>query len=112
MLWRSFPQNIKNESNRIKNRVRFPGNNSPFLLLCCCEITIAYRPTTIRRVVFEFTDEQRNVNEAGETSIVHWNDPSLWKYQINISVDHLRQRLEGIVTNEDGMMLTSNNSTG
>lgn len=54
------------------------------------------------RLVYEIPTEDIESDENTD-DIIPWNHPSLWKYQVNITVTHLRQKLCGYVTSDEGM---------
>jgi len=55
------------------------------------------------RFVYDLTEEQESEEQTFETSnIVQWNNPCLWKFQVNISVSHLRQKLESTTDGDAG----------
>jgi len=55
--------------------------------------------------VFEIPEETDDDHESSveETELVEWNDIRLWNYHVNVSVNHLRQRLEAVVTKNQGV---------
>jgi len=54
-------------------------------------------------LVYEISDEVVNATSGSDADeIVPWNDNSLWKFRVHASVNHLRQKLEGIDVAEGG----------
>jgi len=69
---------------------------SMFAVVELLMLTFAVLHKNVRfRFVYDLTEEQESEEQTSETSnIVQWNNPCLWKFQVNISVSHLRQKLE------------------
>ena len=56
-------------------------------------------------MVYEMSEDGKVDSLLDEDDQVSFHSPSLWRFQAHVTVEHLRQRLEGMVSGEKGVLL-------